>query len=102
MKQLNIIHKEKQKRFSVTIDGVEAHVQYQLENNCFDIRHTIVPKEIGGRGIASAIVEKAFSWAQEKGYKLYSTCSYATIWAKRHKINFEESKDAKKGNTCSI
>ena len=52
-----IIHEPAQGRFYTTVDGYTAHVSYRIENGGLDIRHTIVPEEIGGRGIASELVK---------------------------------------------
>ena len=50
---MEIRHEEERRRFSLEVDGYQAYVEYRLEQGDFDIRHTIVPAEIGGRGIAS-------------------------------------------------
>lgn len=102
MRNFEIIHKIEEHRFVTIVEGVEAHVQYQIENNCFDIRHTIVPKAIGGQGIAAALVQKAFTWAQTKNYQLSSSCSYATVWAKRHQIDIIEKKNSNLEDNCCI
>ncbi len=82
---MNIKHLENFKRFEATIDGYTAHTQYNLEDGYIDIRHTIVPKEIGGRGIASKLVQETYNWGESQGLKLKATCSYALTWCKRHK-----------------
>ena len=81
---MNIEHDKEKEIFSVVIDGVTAHVSYELTDGGLDIRHTIVPHEIGGRGIASALVKAAYDYALENGYKPVATCSYAVVWLQRH------------------
>ena len=47
---MEIVHDEAKKQFKVEVDGYTAHVAYQLtEDGGLDIRHTIVPEEIGGQ-----------------------------------------------------
>ena len=44
-----------------------------------DIRvatHTIVPPEIGGRGVAARLVERLVADAREKNFKIVPQCSY--------------------------
>ena len=53
---MEVKHNVDQMKFWTEVDGYEAHVAYQLHDKGLDIRHTIVPTEIGGRGIASALV----------------------------------------------
>lgn len=38
--------------------------------------HTIVPKEIGGRGIAARLVDRLVSDAREQGFTIVPRCSY--------------------------
>lgn len=82
---MEIKHDEAKQRFWVEVDGCKAHVSYQLtDKGGLDIRHTIVPEEIGGRGIASALVKATYDYAREKGLKPVATCSYAVKWLQRH------------------
>lgn len=85
MKNMEIVHDENRKMFVTTVDGHPAYVEYRLSpENGLDILHTIVPEEIGGRGIASALVKAAYDYARSKGLKPVATCSYAVIWLHRH------------------
>ena len=70
--------------FHVTVDGYEAYVTYKIENGCLDIRHTVVPSEIGGRGIASELVKSAYDYALSQGLSCIATCRYAAVWLERH------------------
>lgn len=38
--------------------------------------HTLVPKEIGGRGIAAALVDALIEDARQEGFKIVPQCSY--------------------------
>ncbi|MDN3647010.1 GNAT family N-acetyltransferase [Pontixanthobacter aestiaquae] len=38
--------------------------------------HTLVPREIGGRGVASALVDALVADAREHGFKIVPQCSY--------------------------
>ena len=46
--------------------------------------HTIVPKEIGGRGIAAELVKRLVSDAREQGFKIVPRCSYVERMFERH------------------
>ena len=81
---MDIRHLEDQHRFVVEVDGYTAHVDYQTMDGGLDIRHTIVPEEIGGRGIASALVRTAYDYARTTGLKPVATCSYAVKWLEKH------------------
>jgi len=99
---MEIIHNKKNHRFEVVVNGITAHTQYLIENGTLDIRHTIVPDEIGGRGIASKLVEATYAWAKTQNLAPRATCSYAYMWLKKHNINVPSTKDALDGNNCAI
>lgn len=82
---MEIIHDERKHWFWTEVDNHLAHVAYELTNdNGLDIRHTIVPKEIGGRGIASALVRETYNYARSNGLKPIATCPYAVKWLEKH------------------
>ncbi len=52
-------------RFETQVEGYTGYVEYALlPQGVMDIRHTIVPKEIGGKGIAAALVKFAVEYAR--------------------------------------
>lgn len=71
-------------RLSTVVDGVEAYCTFRVHDGALDVRHTIVPTEIGGRGIASALVKYAYDYARNQGLICMATCSYAVAWLNRH------------------
>jgi predicted GNAT family acetyltransferase len=46
--------------------------------------HTIVPPEIGNRGVAARLVEALVADAREQGFKVQPKCSYVVAAFKRH------------------
>ena len=46
--------------------------------------HTLVPTEIGGRGIAGKLVEALIVDARAQGWKIVPQCSYVAAAFKRH------------------
>lgn len=103
MENLNIIHEPEKQRFILTLQGETAHVAYRIENGAFDIRHTVVPPPLEGRGIASALVREAYDYARENGYKILATCSYAVRWLQRHpEYEGTPSDEYCAGNACAL
>ena len=80
-----INHDPGQKRFTTVVDGYTAYVEYSLQDGVLDIIHTIVPRPVGGRGIAAALVKKAYEYASEHGLERAGTCPYAARWMERHR-----------------
>lgn len=71
-------------RFATTVDGAKAYLDYRLEDRLMVVTHTWVPDEIGGRGIASRLVQAAFEHAREAGLRVRPDCPYVAAWSKRH------------------
>ena len=71
-------------RFETQVDGAECELDYTLTATVMTITHTGVPAEVGGRGIASALVQAAFETARSEGWKVVPACSYAAVWIGRH------------------
>lgn len=46
--------------------------------------HTLVPPEIGGRGVAAKLVEALIADARERGFKIAPMCSYVEAAFRRH------------------
>lgn len=99
--EMNIIHDEKIRQFYLLAEGIKAYVSYEMmDDHLFDLQHTIVPKEISGRGIASLLVQAACDFARSKNYKIRATCAYAQVWLERHPGYDYEIADC--GEACPI
>lgn len=46
--------------------------------------HTLVPPEIGGRGVAAALVDALVADARSEGFTIVPACSYVDAQFKRH------------------
>jgi len=46
--------------------------------------HTLVPPEIGGRGVAGKLVEALIADARTQGFRIDPQCSYVAAAFKRH------------------
>lgn len=88
--------------FDTEVNGYKAFVRFNIYEGCLDIRQTVVPKAIGGRGIAAALVKEAYDYAQRQHLRCVATCSYAVVWLERHpEYEGERSKDYVEG-ACAI
>lgn len=46
--------------------------------------HTLVPPEIGGRGVAARLVEDMVADAREAGFRVHPVCSYVVKAFEKH------------------
>jgi uncharacterized protein len=71
-------------RFTTSVEGHDAFLEYEREGGVLAITHTVVPPEIGGRGIAAQLVEAALGFARAEGLKVEPRCSYAEAYMRKH------------------
>lgn len=82
---MTIRNNERQSQFETTIDGHTGYTAYDLEEpGRIVFTHTIVPPELEGRGVASAIVKHALEYARAKNLKVVPQCAYVASFIKRH------------------
>ncbi len=79
-----IAHDRNASRFETTVDGAVCELDYRLADNVMTITHTGVPSQVGGRGLAGALVREALDTARAEGWKVAPACSYADAWMRRH------------------
>ena len=80
----DISHDPASQRFTTEADGETAYLEYERAGDVMVITHTIVPRAIGGGGIAGDLVRTALEHAKTGGLKVDPRCSYADGWMRKH------------------
>ncbi len=81
----DIRNNENQSQYETTIDGHTGYAAYDLEDpDRIVFTHTIVPSELEGRGVASAIVKYALEDVRARNLKVVPQCPYVASFIKRH------------------
>lgn len=81
----DIIHNPSNQRFEVTIDGFTGFLSYEVvSEDILDYNHTIVPRELGGRGLGTALVKHALTYARDHHKKVVPSCSFVASYIDRH------------------
>ena len=70
--------------FELVVDGHRAVAAYQLEGDTIVFTHTIVPKAIEGRGVASKLIRAALDSARDRELKVVPQCPFVAAYIKRH------------------
>jgi predicted GNAT family acetyltransferase len=70
--------------FELVVDGHRALAAYQLEDDTIVFTHTIVPKAIEGRGVASKLIRGALDQVRDRGLKVVPQCPFVAAYIKRH------------------
>lgn len=81
---LVITHNQAAKRFETFIDNQVGYISYQERNDKLVYDHTIVPPELGGRGVGSALVKHALDYAREQDKKVLPQCSFVASYINDH------------------
>lgn len=54
-----------------------GRLEWTERDNVKTVEHTVVPPEIGGRGIAGVLLDTLIADARSEGFKIDPKCSYA-------------------------
>lgn len=74
-------------RYVAKVAGASATGHLDWEDRGDGVRvatHTIVPREIGGRGVAAELVKALVADAREQGFRIDPQCSYVARMFERH------------------
>ena len=96
-KNLELIKNSARHRFEMTVAGQIAYISYKEIPGRMTLIHTIVPPELEGQGVATAIIEKALDYLKTNQLKLIPMCPFVAAYIKRHpewnKIVVEEKEE---------
>lgn len=81
---IDITHNQAANRFETTIEGHTGSISYQDQGDRIVYDHTIVPSELGGKGVGSALVKHALDYARNEGKKVIPTCSFVASYINKH------------------
>lgn len=79
-----LIHNEAACQYEYHIEGHLARVVYKDEDGVLNLTNTFVPKELGGRGIAGALVKDVMEDIEKRNCKMKPGCSYIVAYVEKH------------------
>jgi predicted GNAT family acetyltransferase len=82
--QLELINNQPIHNFELFVDGHRAFIDYQQKGDKIFLIHTEVPVELEGKGVAAAMVEKAFKYIEAHNLKMVPYCPYIKGFLKHH------------------
>ncbi|MFB6417200.1 MULTISPECIES: GNAT family N-acetyltransferase [Bradyrhizobium] len=65
-------------RFELAVEG------HRLDGDVITFEHTDVPKELGGKGVGSKLVQGALDQVRASGLKLIPQCPFVKAWIEKH------------------
>ena len=79
-----LIHNKAECQYEYHIEGHLARVVYEDKDGVLHLTHTFVPKELGGRGIAGALVTDVMKDIEQRALKMKPACSYIVAYVEKH------------------
>ncbi len=75
---------EEKSRYELNIDGHIAFIDYKETSTKIALTHTEVPAELGGKGVAVALVEKTLASIEGTDKKILPYCPFVLKYIKKH------------------
>ena len=63
-------------RYELVVDGALAVAQYKIDGDTIHLTHTIVPREVEGRGVGSRLVKGALDDARSRNLRVDPICPF--------------------------
>jgi predicted GNAT family acetyltransferase len=79
-----IIDNKADHRFELEVEGHLATEHYKRDGNVITFEHTDVPKELGGKGVGSKLVQGALDQVRTAGLKVIPQCPFVKAWIEKH------------------
>ncbi|HWB26435.1 MAG TPA: GNAT family N-acetyltransferase [Chitinophagaceae bacterium] len=79
-----ITNNEAQHRFETIQNDEVAFLEYRFYKKDIALMHTLVPKALEGRGIASALAVYAFDYARQYNMPVMVYCPFVAAFLKKH------------------
>jgi uncharacterized protein len=79
-----IVNNRAQHRFELMVEGHLAAAYYKTDGEVVTFEHTEVPKELGGKGIGSKLVQGALDQVRAEGLKVIAECPFFKGWIAKH------------------
>ena len=73
-----------QSRFELDVDGTTAFVVYRKTPDTITLVHTVVPPEIGCRGVGSKLARATLDAVRAQNIKLVVKCEFIQGFMKKH------------------
>ncbi len=71
-------------RFELAVDGHTAFAAYQIGEGVITFTHTVVPREVEGRGVASRLIAHALGEAKARGLRVVPQCRFVAAYIDKH------------------
>ena len=71
-------------RYELKVEGHVAFAEYRPAAAVITFVHTLVPKELGGKGVGSALARGALEDVRRRGLKVVAQCPFIKGFIEKH------------------
>lgn len=75
---------EAKRQFELEVEGHVAFAAYELNGRTITFTHTVVPKELGGKGVGSTLARGALDQVRARGLKVIAQCPFIAAFIKKN------------------
>lgn len=85
-RDVDVVYDREASRFVALLGGEAsgAFLDVERRDDHWALIRTVVPDELGGRGIGSSLVRAALERARDEGVRVNPHCSFVAAWLRRH------------------
>jgi predicted GNAT family acetyltransferase len=80
----DIVNNPAHHRYELAVDDHLAATYYKIDDGIITFIHTEVPAELGGRGIASKLIQGALDQVRADGLKVIAQCPFVKAFIEKH------------------
>jgi predicted GNAT family acetyltransferase len=80
----DVINNRAHHRYELEVEGHLATEHYKVDGNVITFEHTDVPKELGGKGVGSTLVQGALDQVRAAGLQVIPECPFVRAWIEKH------------------
>ena len=81
--EYEVVNNTENQQFEIFYEGHKAELVYRLRDGNIYLMHTGVPKELEGKGIASALAEYALNYGKEQKLQTIVYCPFVKAYMKK-------------------
>lgn len=81
---VTVINNVEGSQYEAVVDGQVAFAAYERRNDEIVFTHTVVPPDLEGKGLASAIVRTALDDARANHVSVVPLCPFVASYIRRH------------------
>jgi len=81
---VEVVDNKAEQRYEAEVNGELAVVEYQLHGDRITFRHTEVPSDLEGHGLAAKLAQTVLDDARARHLEVVPICPYIVSYIKRH------------------